>query len=91
MRWVFIGFLGLYILIYVFALGVFLIGEYGLFGQPIDPLAGILIVPLGLPWIQLTDPHTNGLGPVQAAICPLINIGILYFVYRIIWPKRHSG
>ena len=83
MLWVGRAVLAVFLLVYLFALAVFVVGEYGLFGMPKDPLAGILILPLGLPWILFFDPESNGLGVVEAALCPLVNFAILYGVYRI--------
>ena len=42
-------------LLYVAALGLWLVGTFGLFGQERDPLAGVFLVPLGWPWNRAVD------------------------------------
>jgi hypothetical protein len=37
-------------LLYVLALGLFVVGTFGLFGSPSGPLADVFLMPLGLPW-----------------------------------------
>jgi len=46
-----VGFLSLYL----FAMALFLIGAFGLFGQERDPLSGVFLIPLEIPWIYLLD------------------------------------
>ena len=50
-------------------------------GQDRDPLSGVFLIPLGLPWIWLGD--AAGLtGPALAILAPAINAGILYWVWK---------
>ena len=46
---------GLFALLYAAALFLFLVGTFGWFGSPRGPLAGIFLVPLGLPWSLMLD------------------------------------
>lgn len=64
-------------LAYAVALGLFLIGTFGIFGAERDPLAGIFLVPLGLPWIFFADYLPSGMQPLVAIFAPLLNLGIL--------------
>lgn len=69
---------------YAFAVAVFLIGELGLFGQDRDPLAGVFLVPLGLPWNRAIDSLPETSWPWLAAAAPLTNLGILAALCRFL-------
>lgn len=64
-------------LAYFAALILFLVGMFGLFGSPQGPLAGVFLIPLGLPWNQVIDWASDPLRPVLAAAAPLLNLAIL--------------
>lgn len=66
-----------FILVYALALLLFLIGTFGLFGSSEGPLAGVFLVPLGLPWNLLLDWAPDRLRAVLAAAAPILNIAIL--------------
>ncbi|MBT8427259.1 MAG: hypothetical protein KJO02_04435 [Erythrobacter sp.] len=77
MKWVFFTFLGLYAL----ALLLLAIGTFGWFGQPQDPLSGVFLIPLGLPWNFIAD----WLGAISAPVAiaaPAINAAILYWLWK---------
>lgn len=77
MRWVFFVFVGLY----AAALALFAIGTYGWFGQEQDPLSGVFLIPLGLPWNFVAD--WFGLaGATSAILAPLVNAAILYWLWK---------
>lgn len=77
MKWVFFIFTGLYLA----ALALLGIGTFGLFGQEQDPLSGVFLLPLGLPWNLLAD--WAGLeGAAIAIAAPLINVAILYGLWK---------
>lgn len=63
--------------IYVMALTIFAIGVFGLFGVEPDPLAGIFLIPLGLPWTFLADWLPDGTRPLAAIFAPLVNLLLL--------------
>lgn len=65
---------------YVGALALLLIGTYGLFGQEKDPLSGVFLIPLGLPWVLWTDALPEALLPWAAALAPLLNLAILKYL-----------
>jgi hypothetical protein len=65
------------VVVYVLALLLFLTGTFGWFGSPQGPLAGVFLVPLGLPWNLLLDWAPDRLRAVLAAAAPILNIAIL--------------
>lgn len=77
MKWLFVVFVVLY------ALAVFLlaVGTFGWFGQEQDPLSGVFLMPLGLPWNILGDRLGLG-GPLLAILSPAINAAILYWLWK---------
>ncbi len=78
---------GLFGLLYLGALGLLAIGTFGLFGQEQDPLSGVFLIPLGMPWIWLAD--TVGLsGALVAILAPLINLLILFALCRMLTRRR---
>jgi len=60
---------------YLFALFVLAAGTYGWFGAEKDPLAGVFLIPLGLPW--------NALLPASVAtgVLPPILNGVLMWLF----------
>ena len=77
MKWVFIVF----VVLYGVALLLMAIGTFGWFGQEKDPLSGVFLLPLGLPWNILAD--RIGLGvPILAILAPAINAAILYWFWK---------
>lgn len=77
MKWVFIVFMALYVL----ALFLLAVGTFGLFGQEQDPLSGVFLMPLGLPWNLLGD-RMGLAGPWIAILAPAINAAILYWLWK---------
>lgn len=77
MRWVFY----LFLLLYAVALFLLAVGTFGWFGQDRDPLSGVFLIPLGLPWIWLGD-EAGLTGPALAILAPAINAAILYWVWK---------
>lgn len=75
-NWVF----WIFLILYVTALFLFLIGTFGLFGQERDPLAAVFLVPLGLPWNQFLDALGDSARPWAAAASPALNLVILRLV-----------
>lgn len=78
----------IFVAAYLFALAIFLIGTFGLFGEERDPLAGVFLVPLGLPWNRATDLLPEASWPWLAAAAPLLNLGILAAVCRVLRLRR---
>ena len=77
MKWLFIVF----VVIYALALFLLAVGTFGWFGQEQDPLSGIFLMPLGLPWNILGDRLGLG-GPLLGILSPAINAAILYWLWK---------
>ena len=77
-RWV----VRIYLVLWALALAILLIGWFGLFGQPRDPLAGVFLVPLGLPWSLGTGGLPEVIRPAAAILAPLLNILLLALACR---------
>ena len=75
-RYTLIGFAVLYAL----AVGLFIIGTFGLFGSPSGPLAGVFLVPLGVPWNRMLGVFPEPLWPTLAALAPAVNLIILMVI-----------
>lgn len=72
---------------YVVALFLLIVGTFGLFGQERDPLSGVFLIPLGLPWNLLIDRFAETAWPWLAAAAPAVNLGLLVVLCRF----RRSG
>jgi hypothetical protein len=77
MKWAF----GVFLIAYVIALALLAISTFGLFGQERDPLGGVFLMPLGLPWNLIGD-RIGITSWLFAAAAPLINLGILYWLWK---------
>lgn len=73
---------------YLVALALLLIGTFGLFGQERDPLSGVFLIPLGLPWVSLLDGVSDGLKPWLLALAPAFNLFILMALCRAFSRKK---
>ena len=66
------------------ALALLAIGLFGLFGQERDPLAGVFLMPLGLPWVLWLDGVGAALTPWLAALAPALNLALLVAACRLL-------
>ena len=66
--------------LYALAVGLLIIGTFGLFGSPSGPLAGVFLVPLGLPWNLAFDVFPEPLWPTLAVLAPALNLIILVLI-----------
>jgi hypothetical protein len=73
-----------FVVLYLLALGIFLIGTFGLFGSPSGPLAGIFLIPVGLPWNMMLDSFPEAARPWLASLAPLLNVFIIGTICRMI-------
>lgn len=64
-------------LLYIGALALLIVGTFGLFGQDKDPLSGIFLIPMGMPWTMLADYIPAAVRPWFAAGTPIINLLIV--------------
>lgn len=71
------GFLAIFALLYAIALALRAIGSFGLFGSGRDPLSGVFLVLLGMPWTLLLGGLPEPLLPWVAALAPAINLLLL--------------
>ena len=69
-------------ILYALAFGLFIVGRFGLFGSPSGPLAGIFLMPLGLPWNRMLDVFPEPLWPTLAILAPALNLVILVLICR---------
>ncbi len=72
-----------FLVLYLLAIGIFLTGTFGLFGNERDPLAGVFLIPLGWPWIWCIDWFPEFIHPWLAAATPAVNLAVLYFACRL--------
>ncbi len=75
--------------LYAVALFVFLTGTFGWFGQDTDPLSGVFLLPLGLPWVLAVEAAPETVRPWLAVIAPLLNLAILILVCRRVQRNKH--
>ena len=73
-------------MLYAAAFALFLVGTYGWLGSPQGPLAGVFLVPLGLPWILGLDVLPSAMLPAAAIAAPALNLGLLWSLCR--WRAR---
>ena len=77
---IFYLFAGLYLVAFL----VFLIGTFGLFGSDQGPLAGVFLVPLGLPWNLWIDRlFPEPAWPWAAALAPALNLAAIWLIGRL--------
>ena len=79
----------LFAILYAGALALFAVGTFGLFGAEADPLAGVFLIPLGMPWNGLIDVTPEPLWPWLAAAAPMLNLAILWGVCR--WFRQRAA
>lgn len=75
--------LAIFAVLYLLALGLLLIGTFGLFGSEQDPLAGVFLMPLGLPWNLMLDGFPEPARPWLSGLSPLINLLIIGTICRV--------
>ncbi len=72
---------------YGVALFLFLTGTFGWFGQEKDPLSGVFLLPLGLPWNLAALP--DRFMPFRGAAGPAVNLAVIWLFCRH-RSKRHT-
>ncbi|WP_306120219.1 MULTISPECIES: hypothetical protein [unclassified Roseitalea] len=80
--------IGIVGVLYLVALALFLIGTFGFFGQEPDPLSGIFLLPLGLPWVLWLDSMPEGARLWLAILAPAVNLAMLAGLCRIVTMTR---
>jgi tellurite resistance protein TehA-like permease len=69
-------------ILYLLALIAFMTGTFGWLGQEKDPLSGVFLLPLGLPWILLADLLSESTKPWFAALAPVFNLLALVLICK---------
>lgn len=69
--------LAVFALGYAASLGLLAIGTFGLFGAERDPLAGVYVIVLGLPWVRFAGMAPAAAGPFLAALAPALNLALI--------------
>lgn len=77
-----------FLVLYALAMAVFVVGWFGLFGFSHDPLAGVFLIPLGLPWNFAGDLFPLAMQPYVSLAAPLITLEILR---RLSKPKSRKA
>ncbi|OOY24911.1 hypothetical protein BMI91_00225 [Thioclava sediminum] len=79
--------IGLFVLLWIAALLLLAIGTFGWFGQERDPLSGVFLMPLGLPWNMIV-PVPESAAALWAVAAPGVNLVLLVIVCRAL-RRRH--
>ena len=74
----------IFLVLYIIAFMLWLMGTYGWFGTAKDPLSGVFLVILGQPWTRWVNLLPAAWWPVAAALMPGINAAIIYLVCRLL-------
>ena len=80
---------GGFALLYAIALGLWAIGNWGLFGSERGPLAGVFLVPLGWPWNRLLDSAGDSWRLMLGILSPAVNLLLLLVLCR--WRRERRG
>ena len=76
--------IAVFLLAWLAALLLLMIGTFGWFGQTPDPLAGVFLVPLGMPWNLLLGGMPEAALPLVGVFAPGINLLLLWLVCRFL-------
>ena len=72
----------IFVFLYLAAIFLLLVGTFGLFGNEKDPLSGIFLLPLGLPWALAAHLAPEPSWPWLTGLAPAINLGLLVVLCR---------
>jgi hypothetical protein len=71
-----------FVLAYISAIAIYLIGTFGLFGEQKDPLSGVFLILLGQPWIMFSSVLPQGLLPWAGLLAPLLNVFLIWIALK---------
>ncbi len=71
-----------FMLLWAGATFIFMTGTFGWFEQPRDPLSGLFLLPLGLPWVLAIEFAPETARPLLAVLAPSVNLVILVGLCR---------
>lgn len=77
--------------LYFIALVVMVLGIAGIAGQEQDPLSGVFVLLLGLPWSRMIEVMPEPAWPWLLAMCPAINLGLLILACKLLTRARGLG
>lgn len=78
----------IFALAYVAALTLLLFGALGLAGAERDPLSGVFLILLGLPWVLLGDRAPEALQLWVGTLAPAVNLAVLMSLCRLVNRRR---
>lgn len=78
------GVLIVFAIVWLIAIFLLLIGTFGWFGQEKDPLSGVFLLPLGLPWNQFMGGLPEAARVWGVVLAPAINLVILRVVCALV-------
>jgi hypothetical protein len=73
-----------FLVLYLASLALLAAGTFGLFGIERDPLSGVYLLPLGLPWVMLLDNLPASVAPWVAIAAPAVNLALIAAVCRVL-------
>ena len=79
---------GVFGLLWILAIAIFIIGQFGLFGQERDPLAGVFLIPLGFPWNRVIEIAPEATWPWLTTAMPVVNLILLSAICRVFRPNK---
>lgn len=72
-----------FLVLYVAALTLLAVGTFGLFGAGRDPLSGIFLMPLGVPWNLLLTNAPESWLPWIGIAAPAVNLVLIFAICRM--------
>ena len=72
----------LFAAVYLIALAICAIGNFGWFGVERDPLSAVYVIMLGQPWNRAVDYFPQAMWPLASALAPAVNLGLIFAICR---------
>ena len=73
-----------FLILYALAAAIWLVGTFGWFGVTRDPLSGVYLIMLGMPWALLVDAFSEPFWPAASALAPALNLAAIALVCRLV-------
>lgn len=67
----------LFLILYLLAVFLFMVGHFGWFGQARDPLSGVFLIPLGAPWNFVFSRMPIEAPLLVGLLSPLLNLALI--------------
>ncbi len=68
------------IVLYALAVLALMAGTFGLFRAEPDPISGVFLLPLGVPWNWIIDAFPEPAWPWLAVAAPIVNIILVWLI-----------